>query len=308
MMPLSVWDRLGVVLAPTTVAENGNVFEPTVIYEASPQLLAGGGSCFKMWYSSEWNSPALNYAESRDGVTWTKYASNPIISGHCRSYVVRVGSTYYLYAANTAATQIDLYTSSDGVAWTLDTSAAVALGAGGAWDNRVIANLVVWNEGGSAWKMLYEAAGTTGPFKIGYATSTDGKAWTKSGSNPVIAETGSRGGPGIFKSGSTYWLWVHGSPTDMLPTDFHRYTSTNLTSWSASPSGIIFSRKVADEGLDLDVGQVADPAYVQVNGSVYLFFSASRDGTIEGAGQRIKCAIAVGKTFADLVATNEEAP
>ncbi|MFH1720671.1 MAG: DUF2341 domain-containing protein [Patescibacteria group bacterium] len=298
------WTRQGTVLSASTAPEDSNVYEPTVIYEGSPQILSGQTNVFKMWYSGGWNSPNLNYAESTDGISWTKYGSNPIISAHNRSYVFKSGSTYYLYAANTANTQIDLYTSSDGVNFTLDTSSVIAIGSTGQWDASHIANLEIWIEGSNSWKMLYEASGDV--WKIGLATSTDGRTWTKSASNPVISETGSRGGPWINKIGSTYYLWVHGSPTGGLPTDLYRYTSTDLVTWTNSPVGIVLARRTSDEGVGTSVGQVADPTYLEYNGSVYVWYAASSDGTSQSAGQHIKLAIASGKTFNDLIASNED--
>ncbi|MDP3881045.1 MAG: DUF2341 domain-containing protein, partial [bacterium] len=300
------WTRQGTVLSASTVAEDSNVYEPTVIYEGSPQILTGQTNVFKLWYSGGWNSPNLNYAESTDGISWTKYSSNPIIDAYNRSNIFKSGSTYYLYAANAANTQIDLYTSSNGINFTLDTSSVIAIGSAGQWDASHIANLVVWIEGSNDWKMIYEAVGSSGSWKIGLATSTDGRSWTKSVSNPVINETGCRGGPWVNKIDSTYYLWLHGCVTGSLPTDLHRYNSTDLVSWTESPAGIVFARQTSDEGVGTSVGQVADPTYLQYNGSVYLWYAASSDGGSQSAGQHIKLATASGKTFTDLVASNED--
>lgn len=285
------WARQGAVLT-AGVGDNSNVLEPSVIREAGAQILSG--TVYKMWYTSGWGTVQINYAESSDGITWTKYSSNPVLADHCRSSVFKVSSTYYMYTANTTDTQIDLYTSSDGLAWTLDTSSTLAPGTAGAWDDGNVANTFVWKEGASDWRMLYEGKRSSGAWRIGYATSSDGKSWSKSGSNPVITETGSLGGPFVYKAAdSTYWLWVHRTVSSTLPTDLARYKSTNLTAWTRDPADRnTLLRLTADEGVNTAIGQVADPFLLEVNGQVYMWYDGSADGTQASGALRIKLAIA----------------
>lgn len=297
------WGRQGAVLT-AGVGDNSNVLEPTILYEANAQILAG--TVFKMWYTGGWGNLDINYAESSDGAAWTKYDSNPVLADHARSCILKVSATYYLYAAKEDDSQIDLYTSADGLSWSLDTAAVIPLGGAGAWDDTHVANCHVWKEGASDWRMLYEANHSTGAYHIGYATSSDGQSWSKSGSNPVINETGSTGGPFVYKaSDGAYWLWVHHSSTGFLPTNLERYKSTNLTSWTKNPADRnTLIRLSADEGVNTTVGQVADPMLIEVGNQVYLFYSASTDGTQAAGALRIKLAIAP-MTFEKLIRTLE---
>lgn len=60
----------------------------------------------------------------------------------------------------------------------------VSEGAAATWDDEQTKDPYVLKDG-DTWKMWY--AGYSGTaFGIGYATSTDGRSWTKSGSNPVL--------------------------------------------------------------------------------------------------------------------------
>ncbi|TAK22733.1 MAG: hypothetical protein EPO26_10760 [Chloroflexota bacterium] len=264
-----------------------------MLYEGSPRIL-GGDLVYKMWYTGGWGSASINYAESFDGVVWTKYAGNPVIAGHSRSYVLRVDDTYYGYAANGPNSQIDLYTSRDGVSWILDTAAALPRGPVPGWDDGAVANISVLNEGPGVWKMLYDALGTGSGWQIGLATSSDGRVWTRYATNPVLSAglTGGRGGPWLRKDGSRYFAWVHGSPPGGLPTEFQRYTSTDLVNWSASPSGATLGRETVDEGSATTVGQVADATLIEVAGQTRLYYAASTDGADPNAGQHIKLATA----------------
>lgn len=286
------WTYIGDVLTATVAGDQSNVYEANVIYEANAQVLTG--TVFKMWYTSGWGTPILNYAESADGITWSKYGSNPILSAHYRSMVVKSGSTYYHYTAQSGHTEIDLYTSTDGVTLSLDTNAALPLGSGGAWDDNAVANCHVWVEAVGDWRMLYEAKQSGGSWSIGYATSTDGKVWSKSVSNPVISGAGGRGGPWVTKISGTYHLWAHYSigGVTTLPTDIYHWTSSDCITWTLAKPWPLLYRRDAFEGARTAVGQCADVFIVEVNGIMYAFYSASADGSQQSGAQRIRLATA----------------
>ncbi|MFA6537437.1 MAG: DUF2341 domain-containing protein [Patescibacteria group bacterium] len=299
------WDPQGTVLQASEDFDENNVHEPIVIYDTDPQILTDQTNVFKMWHTSGWENSVMNYAESVDGVTWVRYSGNPILTGFGRSFVLKHDGTYYMYTED-ATQELDLYTSEDGVNFVLTKNSAIPRGGSGAWDNTAIVNNHVWVEGANDWKMIYEASGGVNPWALGLATSSDGITWTKYESNPVIDETGARGGPFVTKIGSEYWMWVHGSTAGVLPTDLYRYHSTDLITWTQDPAGTVLARLTADEGAGGSVGQIADPFYMEHDGDVYLWNSASSDGSIQSAGQHIKLNIAHDITFADLVATNED--
>ena len=70
---------------------------------------------------------------------------------------------------------------------------------------------------GSTYKMWYTGKSSAGPYQIGYATSSDGIAWTKHGANPIItpADAGTWDGLpvqhvgdcAVIKNGSNYEMW-----------------------------------------------------------------------------------------------------
>ena len=298
-----VWKREGVVLEGTEaweIAGGARVHEPTVIREGNAQILSG--TVFKMWYAA--GSPSkIGYAESTDGKTWTKYASNPVLAGDiARPFVMKDGNTYYMTVAPTGDTQIDIYTSSDGLSWTLGAASIVAK-EGVGWENDNVAGTYIWKEAANDWRMIYEARGTV--WALGYATATSPTGtWTKSGSNPVISETGSRGGPFIIKVGSTYYLWCHGSPTGASPLDIYSYTSTDLTTWIARASGsTVFQRYTANEGINDALGQIGDAHLIEYKGRMFLYYTALPVGG--STPVRIKLAIAPIDLDA-LILTNED--
>jgi lysophospholipase L1-like esterase len=203
---------------------------------------------YHLWYGG-WrgdyihSEPALvklGYAFSTDGVNWTKYAGNPIHTANWTEdiTVLKDGNTYYLYAEDENSDDgngatIDLYTSTDRINWTRHGTVLAPDGSG--WEAGDVGTPTVWKEDGT-WYMLYEGLVNGVAGQVGLATSSDGKSWTRSTSNPVLANpihpdldiaidsvikiNGVYHAYGHYDIGGT--RWVGGL-----------FTSTNLTKWSA---------------------------------------------------------------------------
>lgn len=297
----SVWDRIGIVLSSDDALPK--VSEPCVIYESG---------VFKMWCSKGgWGveNGYIGYATSIDGITWVHSALNPIVYGF-RPAILKYNGVYYLYVINGdgsgAGVQFDLYTSSDGVAFTLDTATILVKGGLGAWDEYGIENRFVWIEN-STWYMLYEASGAIGGisrYRTGLATSSDGRSWTKDVvHNPVIDISRGSGRMWIRKIGSHYYCWIHNGG---LPMQIYRMRSTDLFTWTEYPAiDSVFIRKAINEGLGSAMGQVVDPFMLEYNNKVYLFYNAQINGTNPVTAGYIKMAI-TDMPITKLVLTNED--
>lgn len=179
------------------------------IYPGNPVLQAGGvgdwdemesdgptvildGGVYKMWFhgcNGDYSICSIGYATSTNGIDWTKYGSNPVltpgISGTWDAgaivwpYAVKNGGAYYLWYDSNG--QIGLATSSDGISWTKSISNPV-LTTG--WDGSGVGGQTILLEG-STYKMWFRS-GTGENIGIGYAESTDGINWTTPYSNPVL--------------------------------------------------------------------------------------------------------------------------
>jgi len=266
--PQQVWYPQGTVMDATLASENFQIQEPNVLYE---------GGVFKMWYSGGYDTTpsTIHYATSTDGYQWTK--SGTVLSGYTRSFVLKNGTTYVLYALGAGG--LCQFTSADGINWTLAASGVLSHGA--VWDTG-IANICVWIEG-STWHMIYEA-GDGSVYRLGYATSTDGgQTFTKqNGGNYVLqynGGTGSISGPFVVKVGSTYWMWAHAATTSALPTDITRWRSMDLINWTQSPAGLALPRTAPDEGHLSGAGQVADVSIVEALGKTWAFYAAYQSGS-----------------------------
>lgn len=277
-----IWTRMGKLFLGQ---------EPSAMYETSGcQLIAS--PCFKMWYSSTSN---IGYAESPDGITWTVSGST-VLSGIVDCSVIHVGSTYYLYGApgNRSGSALSVYTSSDGIAWTLAAASIVVPGATGTWDSAGVFNPFIMRDG-STWYLFYDGENTTpAGDQVGYATSSDGLAFTKATANPVSGFAIGLGyncqGPFVKHIGTTWYMWCAVNSLTSGGGE-GRYQSSTLNSR--------FSRSFLPAAIQptAQEGYAADTAYVELNGKTYMFYS---DAT------SIKLAIA-NMPISQLVHTSEGA-
>lgn len=309
-MSIGTWVDQGIVISNAT---GHSPFVPNVIYEGNAQILSG--TVFKMWYSGL-STAHTYYAESTDGLAWTQYASNPVISGQCFTKIFKNGSIYYAFTSTGSfpPTNINVYTSTDGLAWTLQKANALTAGGSGAWDHAVLCQMQVLDIVGGTWYAYYSgSASSTNAlqnYPAGLATSTDGVNWTKSASNPVITTGGIQTDFTFQKIGTAYYGWSQVRLADIpgadlaFPSDISRFSATSPTGpWTALGTPTIY-RTLTGEGVGITLGQVADPCLVAANGNLYMYYTADVNGTL-GSNFTLNCAIATGLTVTQLVQTYE---
>jgi predicted GH43/DUF377 family glycosyl hydrolase len=210
--------------------DRGSANEAWVIYE---------DGLFKMWYSGETltsTNPSIaqiatyqiGYATSKDGIHWTKYSGNPVLTTGptgswddrwvWRPIVLSTSSSWLMYysgESKAGATGVGIARSTDGVHWTKTTNFALPKSS---WDSSLLkpsgsgASGVVKVNGG--YLMSYSGwAGVDSPWQIGFATSTDGVTWTPYGGNPVIgpgttpSDNGGVMYPMVMPQGSNYYVY-----------------------------------------------------------------------------------------------------
>ncbi|MFA6082018.1 MAG: DUF2341 domain-containing protein [Patescibacteria group bacterium] len=116
------------ILSPTVAWETTNVGVPMVWKEDTVwYMLYRGGTPNK-----------IGLATSSDGVSWTKYASNPVLSGTSGQWddaaldpwgVMKVGSLYYMWYSTISGTRaVGLATSTDLIHWTKDANNPIFTG------------------------------------------------------------------------------------------------------------------------------------------------------------------------------------
>lgn len=198
---------------------------------------------FRIWYwntATPYGNNAMHYAESIDGTTWTNdsaIAGNLISatgglwnSGSYGAVDVIINDSPtniganpfdYKYAMYYDATsggyeQIALGYSSDGVNWTLyGTAPVLSKGLTGSWDSGYATLGTIIR--GDIWEMWYSGGVSASNEGMGYATSSDGLAWTKSATNPfmnkndgVVWRNSRTYTPSIIEDGGDYKMWFTG--------------------------------------------------------------------------------------------------
>lgn len=241
-----------------------------------------GSRVYKFFYTGYRDGIAtdekIHYAYSEDSIVWSKSSANPVISNRRTEdpYVVRDGSTYYLYAEDKEAggvgeaDSIRRWHSTDCETW-VDDGQITGLGDA--------QSPVVWIEG-ATWYLLYEQYPDT-PKDIRLATSSDGLAWIPDGSNPVITNAEVSFGSDsivpddIVKINSNYYLFFHGSDGDGI-NDVGMATSTNLTAWTMHPNNTITSDDLVKPPVHTQIIEKGDGRFA------FLYYTEDDVGVYRG--------------------------
>jgi len=193
---------------------------------------------YHMWYSGyDGNHFRIGYATSTDGTNWTKYENNPVLDmGDMGSWddkgvsfpvVLKINSTFHIWYSgdNVLVSRIGHATSEDGKDWTKDESNPVLdIGDTGTWEEMGVfpmPNSILFEDG--EYKMWYGGKDGSMPpaYAMGYASSADGRKWTRYEQNPVMVPSAPPSfdmfnvvpGP-VISDNNLYHMWFSGSSTD----------------------------------------------------------------------------------------------
>jgi predicted GH43/DUF377 family glycosyl hydrolase len=219
-------------LGPSGSWDSGSVIGCSVIFE---------NGMFKMWYGGQtyqYRSGAtswqIGYATSPDGMHWTKYSGNPVLTngtidswdGARVSYpvVLHEKTGYMMYYTGYAWKNGNIVTSSvneglalsdDGINWTRHSE--LTLPPSG-WYTRMLRGFgsVINLNGTYVATFSGATASPSSGSMIGLATSTDGISWSEVAGNPVLSpsssgwDSGSVIGSAFVPVNGNYFLYYHG--------------------------------------------------------------------------------------------------
>lgn len=181
------------------------------------------GAGYGMWYLGYDSSfiQQLGYAYSPDGITWTRHASNPVLSrGAPGSWDDTWISTFALLERPWAGDYMIAYSgydgsgnygiglafSPDGVNWTKHAANPVMLtGAAGSWDENRLDVMALTFDGG-IYKLVLQGIDGIGRYNIGQAYSDNGLMWIKPAANPVLTPSPGPAWDDFYVSASTPFL------------------------------------------------------------------------------------------------------
>lgn len=263
---------------------------------------------YKMWYTcGGLNYPTdtelrsrICYAESLDGITWSKYGANPVLdvdySGGWDSLGVETVSVIYDPAAplierykmwyagqyfNSYRYDIGYAYSSDGINWQKHPNPVLEVGASNEWDNGFLEGPSVIFDG-TTYKMWYcgydatvDASGTDGQANIGYAESSDGITWVKSLQNPVMTVSAGEWDaiyvqdPHVLYDGM-YHMWYGGNEVDGYGQQVGYATSIDGIQWTKSPTNPVLTKGGAGEW---DRNTASFPSVIVENGLFQMWYT-----------------------------------
>lgn len=195
----------------------------TAVYDGEMYMTYFGGS------DGEVMSMGLVSSAALDG-DWAFEASNPILTptddpdawdaavsaGPAVVYTGEQFLMWYTGVDTAGVARIGLATSADGVAWTKSDANPVFEPNPGGWDPLGVQNpaVVKYND---VYHMWYSGTTEAGALAIGYATSSDGVAWTRASEAPVLTpgEPGTWDGiavhtPTVVVEDGTFLMWYVG--------------------------------------------------------------------------------------------------
>jgi predicted GH43/DUF377 family glycosyl hydrolase len=205
-----VWQEKGPVLSDSVDALN-----PSVV-----RFRDGYLNLYSAYDGKTW-STAL--ATSSDGITWQKRGRILAPEGDEGTYIAANGSAlvdgdeilYWYETGDPFYIALARSPSKDGTHWS-KSGAVMRPGPRGSFDERGVADPSVIRAGDKFF-MFYLGTDRARRQRLGVAQSSDGLAWTKLRSNPILelGESGAfdeqgLGEPAVWSSGGSYWMLYTG--------------------------------------------------------------------------------------------------
>jgi predicted GH43/DUF377 family glycosyl hydrolase len=264
--PLQSWEAVGVM-------------HPFVIRE----------DVYKMWYSgydgSNWRT---GYAESVDGLDWTRHSANPVLDlglpGSWEdvhvydSSVSRIGNLYGMwytsYGGSPLRHKIGYASSLDGVNWTKYGANPVLGGGPSAWDGVHVTGPFVLKDDYVFRMWFCGQDGST--WRIGLATSSALVNWTRIAVDPVLPpasgsgwDSYSRFEPSVLLDGDSLSMYFGGNDADGAPVSIGLATSTDGYDWTAQASPVLPRGNLGE----WDAEDVRSPSVIAVDGSYEMYYT-----------------------------------
>ena len=267
---------------------------PDVTEVRDPFVIFENGT-FKMWYTGvNSGTPSICYATSTSGTSWTRHASNPVLTKPSSSWgsasfgdpcVVKLDNKYFMYlsGASTANEElVGLATSKNGLSWTLYGSNPIIPKASSPdFGQKEIRDVAVFRDG-PLWRMYFAGRDSVGDkYKIGSAFSYDGIAWVR---NPLVVLDWSASGfesaqiqsPCVLWANDGLYLYFSGDNGGGTPN--YQLGLAQLKPWFIKKPG----NPQLGTGSSYDANDRTDPCVVsnEASSAYYMFYGCYGGGGI----------------------------
>jgi len=224
--------------------------------------------------------PALGSLIPQTSVGWVKSRSNPVLGGSLGTCfdvsVLKVEKVYRMWFSWRPRKSIALVESTDGIHWN-DPLIVLGPETTTGWEDDVNRPAVL--KDASGYKMWYTGQTKKNSY-IGYATSPDGKVWSRTGRAPVLSPELSWEGAAVMcpdllydASQGGYRMWYSGG-NQYEPNAIGYATSRDGIHWTKQPDNPIFS---ADPQKKWEQDRVTACHVVKVDGWHIMFYIGFSD-------------------------------
>lgn len=247
---------------------------------AEPRIIFDEGK-YKMWYYGDEGSAKKHvlYAESVDGINWTRYPVPVLSPGNSSwdswavqpGYVIKEGNTFKMYfvaySNQNGPWYIGLATSVDGINWVKRSTPVLNPGSG--WEFQIGTSFVLKKD--NKYYLYY--IGRNFPyFNIGLAISNDGINFTKYSGNPILTATQNweQNGimyPNIYFENGIYKMIYH----DGSNNGFGYAYSNDAINWTKDSRNPFFRRNFTISGWGN--ASISYPCYIKVNNEERIYYS-----------------------------------
>jgi predicted GH43/DUF377 family glycosyl hydrolase len=188
--------RIGVILPPTPGEWDGKSTAAPIVWKENGKYYM----LYQGWKDGQ-GPRLLGLAESEDGLNWTKYGENPVMKTskggwdergfECGS-LLKLDDKYWLYYSGFGVDgkiRIGLAFSEDLKSWVkYEGNPILDVDPLSSWESHGVAFPSVV-KGTKEYRMIYCGYGPNS-MQLGFATSMDGKLWSKYSHNPVFRQRG----------------------------------------------------------------------------------------------------------------------
>lgn len=240
------WVRHGVLFEEASAAETDGLLSPAALVV---------GDRLHLWVAKKTGVQHRLFHASNDGAGFGQLQATSGLQGEdiiAYPSVLHDGARFLMWYGSGS---IDLAESQDGVSWAMVKQSVLSVGEAGAFDSMTLLYPSVIPDG-AGYVMYYTGFDGQG-FAIGRAVSSDGIAWTRSSTTPVMDvragefDNHAVAQPCAVRAGQALLLWYGGYDTSMANPGPYRI------GLATSKDGLAFDRT----GLTLDLEPSGVEAY-----------------------------------------------
>jgi len=192
----------------------------------------------------------IGLATSTDGIVWSKYSGNPVVftsQATTPSVIFRDGQWKMWFSIINSANvvRITYATSSDGMSWSMEAD-PVALQAPARLPSLSTPSVLFAGGLNNMW--FRACTQDNNVCQLYYATSSDGKTWTRYDENRISGETRTVPYPSVVTVGATSYLWYYAVSSASAPGQNGIYLATTVTPipefvtyWTVLLPGVVLS-------------------------------------------------------------------